>query len=69
MKGSDLAEEILHIRPDIPVILITGYSDPDLIEKATAIGVKEVLIKPVTLGKLTKTIRELLSDDKRISER
>ncbi|MEQ8223481.1 MAG: PAS domain S-box protein, partial [Candidatus Eremiobacterota bacterium] len=69
MKGSELAEEILHIRPDIPVILITGYSDPDLIEKATAIGVKEVLIKPVTLGKLTKTIRELLSDDKRISER
>ena len=64
MKGSELAEEILRIRPDIPVILITGYCDPDLIEKAKATGVKEVLIKPVTLGKLTKTIRELLSDKK-----
>ncbi|MEQ8189251.1 MAG: ATP-binding protein, partial [Candidatus Eremiobacterota bacterium] len=62
MKGSELAEEILHIRPDIPVILITGYSDPGLIEKAKSTGIKEVLIKPVTLGKLTKTIRELLSD-------
>lgn len=67
MKGSKLAEEILRLRPDIPVILITGYCDHDIMEKAKATGVKEVLIKPVTLGKLTKTIRELLSDDKTCS--
>jgi CheY-like chemotaxis protein len=47
MPGFELAYRLQRIRPDLPVILTTGFS-PDLTpEKARGFGVAEVLLKPV----------------------
>ncbi len=56
MTGFDLAREILQIRPDIPVVLCTGYSDLVDEEKAKSAGIREFVLKPVT----KKTFAELL---------
>jgi PAS domain S-box-containing protein len=45
--GSELAREILRIRPDIPIVLMTGFVGPALTERAVEVGVREVLAKPL----------------------
>ncbi len=62
MTGSDLARRILQIRPDIPIILCTGYSN--LIDEgsAKALGIKEFALKPITKQTIAKLIRKVLDD-------
>ena len=45
--GTDLAREISRLRPDVPIVLMSGYSGPQLLERARAIGIREVLRKPL----------------------
>jgi PAS domain S-box-containing protein len=45
--GTDLAHEISLLRPDIPIVLMSGYSGTPLNERARAVGVREVLRKPL----------------------
>ncbi|MDP3029139.1 MAG: GAF domain-containing protein, partial [Deltaproteobacteria bacterium] len=47
MTGKMLAKELLRIRPDIPIILCTGYSELITEEKAKAMGIRELVMKPV----------------------
>jgi CheY-like chemotaxis protein len=55
--GTDLAREIRLLRPDIPIVLMSGYSSAPLDERARAVGVREVLRKPLQ----SKDIAECLS--------
>jgi PAS domain S-box-containing protein len=55
LTGVELAEEILAIRLDLPVILTTGYS-----EEATATGIRAVMRKPFNLKELAQTVRRVL---------
>ena len=48
MNGAQLIQEILAIRPDIPVILCTGFSELMNEEKAKEIGVSQYIMKPVS---------------------
>jgi len=62
MIGLRLAKELLKIRPDIPIILLTGHSDavtPDSLEEA---GIKEFLMKPLRKEQLAEVIRRVLDD-------
>src|SRR5450631_2790955 len=45
--GTDLARQIRLLRSDIPIVLMSGYSGPQLLERARAIGIREVLRKPL----------------------
>lgn len=45
--GTALAGEIRRLRPDIPIVLMSGYSGAPLHERARAIGIREVLHKPL----------------------
>jgi YesN/AraC family two-component response regulator len=45
--GTDLAREISLLRPDIPIVLMSGYSPVPFYEQARAVGVREVLRKPL----------------------
>ena len=45
--GTDLAREISLLRPDIPIVLMSGYSPLPFYEQARAVGVREVLRKPL----------------------
>ncbi len=57
MTGAELAEELLHIRPDIPVILSTGFSETISEQEARAMGVRDLLMKPATTKDLDAVIR------------
>ena len=60
MSGDKLVSEILSVRSDIPIILCTGYNEDITFEKAEALGVKDVMMKPVSINDLSKKIRNLL---------
>jgi DNA-binding NarL/FixJ family response regulator len=57
LSGADLARLLLKIRPELPVILATGYSTTINPEKAKAIGIRELLLKPNTTQSLSAAIR------------
>ncbi|MFA6009273.1 MAG: PAS domain S-box protein [Desulfobacteraceae bacterium] len=60
MTGEQLVKHILEIRPDIPVMLCTGYNEDLSEEKALDMGLKAVLNKPVNLRELVTGVRAVL---------
>jgi CheY-like chemotaxis protein len=62
VTGDQLAAEILRQRPDIPIILCTGYSSRIDSRQAEAIGIRTMLMKPLNLGDLACTVRQVLDD-------
>jgi signal transduction histidine kinase/CheY-like chemotaxis protein len=61
MTGDELALELLKIRPDIPVIMLTGYSQKMSEETALKIGIKAFAYKPIVKADLLKKIRDALA--------
>ncbi|MFH2091215.1 MAG: cache domain-containing protein [Pseudomonadota bacterium] len=66
MPGDRLAAELIKIRPDIPILICTGFSESMSEEKIKSLGVKGLLLKPIVIKNLTQKIRQLLdeNDDK-----
>ena len=60
MTGVDLARRMLQIRPDIPIILCTGYSSTTSEEKAKSMGIKEFAMKPLAKEDIGTLIRKVL---------
>ena len=60
MTGLRLSQEIKKIRPDIPVIICTGYSDQIDDEKCKALGIEGFVMKPIVRREFAGTIREVL---------
>ena len=60
MTGMELAVRVLQIRPDIPIILSTGFSDDKVREEAAAIGIRKILSKPFVLQELASSVQEAL---------
>ncbi len=60
ITGDKLAIEFKKIRPDIPIILCTGYSELIDDKKAKLIGVQSLIMKPIGKNVLAKTIRKVL---------
>ena len=60
MTGDRPAVALLAVRPDIPVILCTGFSEKITKEKAEALGVKAFLMKPVLKDEMAGVIRNVL---------
>jgi PAS domain S-box-containing protein len=58
--GMELAKELMAIRPDIPIILCTGFRDLVDGKQCKAIGVRELLLKPYLRTDLARTIRKVL---------
>jgi len=64
MPGSELAKEILAIRPDLPIILCTGYSAILTKDKAREIGIKSYAYKPLQGNELARLVRQVLDEGK-----
>jgi len=62
MTGLELAREFIAVRPDIRIILCTGYSESVSEELARSVGISAFLMKPVVLGKLARTVRDVLDE-------
>ena len=64
MNGAELIQRIRGIRPDIPIILCTGFSELIDEEKALSLGIQRYLMKPVVKGDLAAAVREVLDSQK-----
>jgi len=60
MPGDILIREMRKIRPDIPVILCTGYSSRVSKEKADTMGIQALAHKPFDRNELARMVREVL---------
>jgi two-component system cell cycle sensor histidine kinase/response regulator CckA len=60
MTGEHLAKELRRVRPDIPIILCTGFSHVIDAEQAQAMGIDAFCMKPLTAQELAQTIQHVL---------
>jgi CheY-like chemotaxis protein len=63
MTGEEMTRHIKAIRPDIPIILCSGFSDRIRAQATDALGVSAVLMKPVTYADLAHAVRQALGAD------
>jgi PAS domain S-box-containing protein len=66
MSGTDFAQALMKIQPELPVILMTGYSAQLTVERVQAMGLRDLLMKPLTLETLGNSIHRALSKTKRL---
>jgi len=62
MTGDQLARELIAMRPDIPIIICTGFSEHINQQKATAMGIRGFLMKPIVKSELAKMVRKVLDE-------
>ena len=62
ISGNKLASELIKIRPDIPILLCTGFSEKVPEETAKSMGIEGFLMKPIVRADLSKKIREVLEN-------
>ena len=60
LPGDKLSAELIRLRPDIPILLCTGFSQKITEEKMQLLGVRGLLMKPVVLMELAQKIRQIL---------
>jgi PAS domain S-box-containing protein len=61
--GLQLAREFLRIQPGIPIILCTGHSNAITLDKLEEVGIRELLMKPLTRKDLSEVIRRILDKE------
>jgi CheY-like chemotaxis protein len=62
ITGEKLVKRIRNIRPDIPVIICTGYSENINEEKAASMGINAFILKPLVTRELASKIRMVLDE-------
>ncbi len=65
MNGLEVARQIRAIRPDLPVILTSGFSVELNREDLMAAGISELLIKPVGMNQLAEAVQKVLVNNDR----
>jgi CheY-like chemotaxis protein len=60
LSGTGLARQVLDLRPGLPVILCTGFSETVSVEQARAAGIRELLLKPLLKRKLAESVARAL---------
>jgi CheY-like chemotaxis protein len=63
LTGFDMAVAMLKIRPGLPIVLCTGYSEVVTAEKAKTAGIREYVMKPLSISELTGAIRRALGTE------
>jgi CheY-like chemotaxis protein len=60
LSGVELAREMRRVRPELPIVLMSGYSGAQLAERARAVGVAEVLRKPLVRRDIAEALGRAL---------
>jgi PAS domain S-box-containing protein len=60
MSGDEFATQLMRIRPEIPIILCTGFSERITKEKAKEMGIRKFIMKPLVTSELAEAVREVL---------
>ena len=64
LSGRDLAARILQVRPNIPIILATGYIRPQDTETARRLGIRDLILKPNTVEEMGHTLHRILTEQR-----
>jgi len=62
MTGLEVAEQLLKLRPGLPVILYTGYSEEISGDKVSRTGIRALVNKPVDTARLHELVSRLISE-------
>jgi len=62
MNGPQFLEELRKIHPDLPVVIVTGYPDGELMKAAAGYAPVMLLAKPIVPALLERTVRTLMRD-------
>ena len=65
MCGDELVAKVRAIRPQLPVVICTGYSEMLTQDVQETLGINGVVMKPVTRSELLATLEEVLSENGR----
>ncbi len=60
MTGDKLAKQLMDIKPEIPIILCSGFSELTDEKRARAMGIRAYVMKPLVMSDLAQTIRKVL---------
>jgi CheY-like chemotaxis protein len=60
ISGPELVREVRRLRPDVPIILLSGFVPSDDVESVRQLGVGEVMLKPYTVDELALAIERQL---------
>lgn len=66
MPGTGLSQEILKIRPDLPIILCPGYSQNLTGERVKDLGIKGFAMKPLSRIQPAEVVRNVLDGEKKV---
>jgi CheY-like chemotaxis protein len=64
MTGDRLVRELLAIRPHLPIIICTGFSEIGGHDDASAMGAKYYLMKPITIAEMSQKVRRALDESR-----
>jgi signal transduction histidine kinase/CheY-like chemotaxis protein len=65
LAGDELAREMLRVRPELPIIVYTGYAEALTEDRAYEIGIRRYLLKPIPMDALLEAIRAVLDESSR----
>jgi DNA-binding NtrC family response regulator len=60
MTGTELAGQIRRLRPELPIVLMSGFVSPAIAARATEVGMFEVLAKPLVSGDIARCLAAAL---------
>ncbi|MCK5343672.1 MAG: response regulator, partial [Candidatus Heimdallarchaeota archaeon] len=61
MNGKEFAKNLKEVRPDIPIVLFTGYGDLIAKENIEQWGLEDLLVKPFAFKEISETVRRILN--------
>jgi DNA-binding NtrC family response regulator len=62
VTGIEMAREIASIRPGVPVILCTCFSEAKTRQEAEAAGIRYFLSKPIMMREMAEVVRRAIDD-------
>jgi two-component system, cell cycle sensor histidine kinase and response regulator CckA len=68
MTGANLSRKLLLLRPDLPIILTTGFSERIDEAEAKRIGIRAFIMKPLSFLVLAQTVKQLIDSKERSLE-
>jgi PAS domain S-box-containing protein len=61
MTGIALADALLEVRPDTPILLCTGYIEESIRDQANLLGFREILVKPLATQLLAEAVQRVIA--------
>jgi CheY-like chemotaxis protein len=60
MSGLELARQLLSLRPDLPILMTSGYVRPEDQKAAESLGIRHIILKPSTIDTLSQALDDVL---------